>query len=272
MFNLLQFQGWIPFTQFSCVNHENLINWFFHHFDWRAIRNGDEIDAVISIQHGGREFTFGPDDWMDMLGLECQGMTQYKDTIWPREITVSREAVVRELNNVEAHRVPPIVTYGDFRYLSGDDKCLVNIIKRVILPTGNNDNRLVKLQERVLYCVRNTIRVNLPVLICSHIEYACQYKISSTLPYCGLISAIMLRWNVIAPGPGEEIISVIDEATLNRQGLVKVGARLICGWEAENLEGVELADYEAAAGIGIEEPEDEAPAATAPAHPDLDQD
>ena len=86
----------------------------------------------------------------------------------------------------------------------------INIIKRVIIPTGNNDNRLVKLQERVLYCIRNTIRVNLPAMICSHIEYPCQYKISSTLPYCGIISTIMLRWNVLAPGPGEEKLEHVN--------------------------------------------------------------
>ena len=117
---------------------------------------------------------------------------------------------------------------------------------------------MVRLEERVLYCIRNTIRVNLPALICSHIEYACQYKTSGTLPYCGVISAIMLKWNVLAPGPGEKIVASINKATLRRQGLIQVGVRLICGWEAANLEGIELADYEAVAGVEVEEPEDEA--------------
>lgn len=131
---------------------------------------------------------------------------------------------------------PNISKYVMLKYLSGDDLLLPKFIKDVILPSGSNDNVLTKIQAVVLYMLKNKHLIRLPVLIFKHIKESYKNKRTSSLPFCGLASKIMLRWDMISPGEMLATSSIpLGKSVIVRQQSCLVGDRLIRQWQWEYL-------------------------------------
>ncbi|GAA0153060.1 hypothetical protein LIER_11384 [Lithospermum erythrorhizon] len=180
--SLVKEQGWATFLS----SHDSIHpDWVYYFSDHVRISFGSNFTKVkIIIQYGDHSFIYNSKNFLEDFGLESRGFNAYPDKKWPDELPSFLDVSLDLKNHRE---FPPGVekdhTIPQFQLFDGEDKFATKCMGRAIVPIGTQDRRVPMIISSLLYNFKNRLRINLSVIIGSHMNYAMTNARATTLSY-----------------------------------------------------------------------------------------
>ena len=199
--SMIEFQGWGKFLDGYYPHYGNLIRWFY--FRASSGESFDEVQQQLTITDRENCLIFGPQRYQKEFSLTADGC-QISFDRFPSFLPYNnRNEACMNLNRSWFNADYPTIDRNvRSDNLSDSNREILSLIRCHLLPPLAHTTFLSAAGIQLILCLRHRIKINLPFLICKHIEYALDRSSPSVLPYGGLISYIMRKfWKFLAWGP-----------------------------------------------------------------------